>query len=142
MLRSDGPVVGTWDPLHPTEAKVLQAAEVIERTRQIDRERRITERIIDSLPVGLYVVDRDYRKVLAHTDRAVVIDDVDKVAFTGSTEVGKSIARAVAGTRKKLTLELGGKAANIVFDDAALDQAVEGIISGIFFIFYYRQLSL
>ncbi|HEX6077512.1 MAG TPA: aldehyde dehydrogenase family protein [Micromonosporaceae bacterium] len=60
-------------------------------------------------------------------------EDVDKVAFTGSTEVGKAIARAVAGTRKKLTLELGGKAANVVFDDAALDQAIEGIVNGIFF---------
>jgi acyl-CoA reductase-like NAD-dependent aldehyde dehydrogenase len=68
------------------------------------------------------------------TGRAVVEHgDVDKVAFTGSTEVGKSIARAVAGTRKSLTLELGGKAANIVFDDAAIDQAVEGIVQGIFF---------
>ncbi|WP_433445271.1 aldehyde dehydrogenase family protein [Nonomuraea sp. CA-141351] len=59
--------------------------------------------------------------------------DVDKVAFTGSTEVGRVIARAVAGTGKKLTLELGGKAANIVFADAAIDQAVEGIVNGIFF---------
>jgi len=59
--------------------------------------------------------------------------DVDKVAFTGSTEVGKAIARSVAGTAKKLTLELGGKAANIVFDDAPVDQTVEGIVSGIFF---------
>ena len=58
---------------------------------------------------------------------------VDKVAFTGSTEVGKEIQRAIAGTGKKLTLELGGKAANIIFDDAALDQAVEGIINGIYF---------
>ncbi|MCW2641644.1 MAG: betaine-aldehyde dehydrogenase [Dactylosporangium sp.] len=61
---------------------------------------------------------------------------VDKVAFTGSTEVGKQIARSVAagsGPRKRLTLELGGKAANIVFDDAAIDQAVEGIVNGIFF---------
>ncbi|MFF4129278.1 aldehyde dehydrogenase family protein [Microbispora rosea] len=58
---------------------------------------------------------------------------VDKVAFTGSTEVGRLIARSLAGTRKKLTLELGGKAANIVFDDAPLDQAVEGIVNGIFF---------
>ncbi|MFG1839103.1 aldehyde dehydrogenase family protein [Micromonospora sp. NPDC049175] len=58
---------------------------------------------------------------------------VDKVAFTGSTEVGRAIARSVAGTRKKLTLELGGKAANIVFDDAPIDQAVEGIVNGIFF---------
>ncbi|MEV7397263.1 aldehyde dehydrogenase family protein [Aeromicrobium sp. NPDC092404] len=59
--------------------------------------------------------------------------DVDKVAFTGSTAVGKAIARSVAGTSKKVTLELGGKAANIVFDDAPLDQAVEGIVGGIFF---------
>lgn len=58
---------------------------------------------------------------------------IDKIAFTGSTEVGKRIAKAVAGTPKRLTLELGGKAANIVFEDAALDQAVEGIINGIYF---------
>jgi aldehyde dehydrogenase (NAD+) len=58
---------------------------------------------------------------------------VDKVAFTGSTEVGKAVQRALAGTKKKLTLELGGKAANIVFADAALDQAVEGIVRGIYF---------
>ncbi|MDX6512750.1 MAG: aldehyde dehydrogenase [Gaiellaceae bacterium] len=58
---------------------------------------------------------------------------VDKIAFTGSTEVGKAIQRRLAGTGKKLTLELGGKAANIVFDDAALDQAVEGIVNGIYF---------
>jgi acyl-CoA reductase-like NAD-dependent aldehyde dehydrogenase len=58
---------------------------------------------------------------------------VDKVAFTGSTEVGKAIARAVAGTTKKVTLELGGKAANVVFDDAPVDQAVEGVVNGIFF---------
>ncbi|MCX2950680.1 aldehyde dehydrogenase family protein [Lentzea sp. NEAU-D7] len=59
--------------------------------------------------------------------------DVDKVAFTGSTDVGKVIQGQLAGTSKKLTLELGGKAANIVFDDAPLDQAVEGIVNGIFF---------
>jgi aldehyde dehydrogenase (NAD+) len=58
---------------------------------------------------------------------------VNKVAFTGSTEVGRQIARSVAGTGKRLTLELGGKAANIVFDDAPIDQAVEGIVNGIFF---------
>jgi aldehyde dehydrogenase (NAD+) len=58
---------------------------------------------------------------------------VDKVAFTGSTEVGKSIQRAVAGTSKSLTLELGGKAANIVFEDAPIDEAIEGIVNGIFF---------
>lgn len=60
-------------------------------------------------------------------------DDVNKVAFTGSTGVGRDIAKAVAGTGKSLTLELGGKAANIVFDDAPIDQAVEGIVNGIFF---------
>jgi aldehyde dehydrogenase (NAD+) len=59
--------------------------------------------------------------------------DIDKVAFTGSTEVGKAIQRELAGKGKKLTLELGGKAANVVFDDAALDQAVEGIVNGIYF---------
>jgi aldehyde dehydrogenase (NAD+) len=58
---------------------------------------------------------------------------IDKVAFTGSTEVGREIAKAVAGSPKRLTLELGGKAANIVFDDAPVDQAVEGIVDGIFF---------
>jgi aldehyde dehydrogenase (NAD+) len=59
--------------------------------------------------------------------------DVDKIAFTGSTEVGRLIQRAIAGTDKKYTLELGGKAANIIFADAAIDQAVEGIVNGIFF---------
>jgi aldehyde dehydrogenase (NAD+) len=58
---------------------------------------------------------------------------IDKVAFTGSTGVGRAIARAIAGSRKSVTLELGGKAANIVFDDAPIDQAVEGIVNGIFF---------
>ncbi len=68
------------------------------------------------------------------TGRALVAhDDVDKVAFTGSTDVGRQIAKTVAGTDKRVTLELGGKAANIVFDDAPVDQAVEGIVDGIFF---------
>jgi aldehyde dehydrogenase (NAD+) len=58
---------------------------------------------------------------------------IDKVAFTGSTDVGKQIMRALAGTRKALTLELGGKAANILFDDAPIDQAIEGIVNGIYF---------
>jgi aldehyde dehydrogenase (NAD+) len=64
---------------------------------------------------------------------AIVKAEVDKIAFTGSTEVGKAIQRELAGTGKKLTLELGGKAANVIFDDAALDQAVEGIVNGIYF---------
>ncbi|HMK06795.1 MAG TPA: aldehyde dehydrogenase family protein, partial [Flavobacterium sp.] len=59
--------------------------------------------------------------------------DVNKIAFTGSTAVGKIIMKAIAGTPKKSTMELGGKAANIIFEDAALDQAVEGIVNGIFF---------
>ena len=59
--------------------------------------------------------------------------DIDKIAFTGSTGVGKGIARAIAGTGKSATLELGGKGANIVFDDSPIDQTVEGIVSGIFF---------
>ncbi|MEY3732670.1 MAG: hypothetical protein RL347_29 [Actinomycetota bacterium] len=68
------------------------------------------------------------------TGRLIVeAPEIDKIAFTGSTEVGKQIQRAVAGTRKGLTLELGGKAANIVFDDAPIDEAIEGIVNGIFF---------
>jgi aldehyde dehydrogenase (NAD+) len=68
------------------------------------------------------------------TGRAIVEHaGVDKVAFTGSTEVGRAIAKAVAGSNKRVTLELGGKAANVIFEDAPVDQAVEGIINGIFF---------
>ena len=59
--------------------------------------------------------------------------DVNKIAFTGSTEVGKAIARSIAATKKSATLELGGKAANIIFEDAAIDEAVEGVVNGIFF---------
>jgi aldehyde dehydrogenase (NAD+) len=59
--------------------------------------------------------------------------DINKIAFTGSTDVGKMIQKSIAGTDKKLTLELGGKAANIIFEDAPIDQAVEGVINGIFF---------
>jgi aldehyde dehydrogenase (NAD+) len=82
------------------------------------------------LPPGVVnVVTGDGRTGAALVDH----DGVDKIAFTGSTEVGKAIQRQLAGTGKKLTLELGGKAANIVFDDSALDQAVEGIVNGIYF---------
>jgi aldehyde dehydrogenase (NAD+) len=82
------------------------------------------------LPAGVVnIVTGDGR-----TGAAVVEHEgVDKIAFTGSTEVGKAIQRRLAGSGKKLTLELGGKAANIVFDDCALDQAVEGIVNGIYF---------
>jgi aldehyde dehydrogenase (NAD+) len=82
------------------------------------------------LPPGVVnIVTGDGRTGAAIVDHA----DVDKVAFTGSTDVGKAIQRQLAGSGKKLTLELGGKAANIVFDDCALDQAVEGIVNGIYF---------
>jgi aldehyde dehydrogenase (NAD+) len=67
------------------------------------------------------------------TGAALVNSSVNKIAFTGSTNVGKIIQNAIAGDDKKLTLELGGKAANIVFEDAAIDQAVEGVVNGIFF---------
>ncbi len=67
------------------------------------------------------------------TGAALVESPVDKIAFTGSTEVGKRIQRLIAGSGKRVTLELGGKAANIVFEDAPLDQAVEGVVNGIFF---------
>ncbi len=67
------------------------------------------------------------------TGAALVDAPVEKIAFTGSTEVGKAIQRSIAGSGKRLTLELGGKAANIVFEDAPLDQAVEGVVNGIFF---------
>jgi len=82
------------------------------------------------LPAGVVnIVTGDGRTGAALVDHP----GVDKIAFTGSTDVGKAIQRRLAGTKKKLTLELGGKAANIVFDDAALDQAVEGIVNGIYF---------
>jgi aldehyde dehydrogenase (NAD+) len=82
------------------------------------------------LPPGVVnIVTGDGRTGAALVDHP----DVNKIAFTGSTDVGKAIQRQLAGTGKKLTLELGGKAANIVFDDAAIDQAVEGIINGIYF---------
>jgi aldehyde dehydrogenase (NAD+) len=82
------------------------------------------------LPAGVVNIVTGDGRTGAELVRA---DGVDKIAFTGSTEVGKAIQRELAGTGKKLTLELGGKAANIVFDDAALDQAVEGVVNGIYF---------
>ncbi|MDH2429934.1 aldehyde dehydrogenase family protein [Sphaerisporangium sp. TRM90804] len=104
--------------LKPAETTPLTALAFAEICRQAD------------LPPGVVNIVTG----AGETGRALVEHpDVNKVAFTGSTEVGRMIARTVAGTRKKVTLELGGKAANIVFDDAALDQAVEGIVNGIFF---------
>lgn len=92
---------------------------------------KLAEIIAESgLPEGVVNIVTGFGK----TGAALVSHpDVDKIAFTGSTEVGKIIMKAVAGTNKKLTLELGGKAANIIFNDAPINQAVEGIIKGIFF---------
>lgn len=82
------------------------------------------------LPAGVVNILTGY----GDTGAAIVNHpDINKIAFTGSTNVGKIIQKAIAGTGKKLTLELGGKSANIIFEDAPIDQAVEGIVNGIFF---------
>ena len=104
--------------LKPAETTSLTALAFAEICQQADLPPGVVNIVTGAGPTGA--------ALLAHPG-------VDKVAFTGSTEVGRSIARAVAGTRKVVTLELGGKAANIVFDDAPIDQAVEGIVDGIFF---------
>ncbi|KJS55773.1 betaine-aldehyde dehydrogenase [Streptomyces rubellomurinus subsp. indigoferus] len=104
--------------LKPAETTPLTALRFAEICRQA------------GLPKGVVnIVTGDGRTGAALTAHP----DVNKVAFTGSTPVGRAIAKQLAGTRKKLSLELGGKAANIVFDDAPIDQAVEGIVNGIFF---------
>lgn len=92
---------------------------------------KLAEIIHDSgLPPGVVNIVTGF----GDTGAAIVNhDDIDKIAFTGSTGVGKIIQKAIAGTKKKATLELGGKSANIILEDAPLDQAVEGIINGIFF---------
>ncbi|MFT5777605.1 MAG: aldehyde dehydrogenase (NAD+) [Crocinitomicaceae bacterium] len=92
---------------------------------------KLAEVIHDSgIPPGVVNIITGY----GDTGAAIVNhEDVDKIAFTGSTGVGKIIQKAIAGTHKKATLELGGKSANIIMDDAPLDQAVEGIVNGIFF---------
>ncbi len=102
-------------PAETTSLTALKLAEIIEES---------------GLPSGVVNIVTGY----GDTGAAIVNHpDIDKIAFTGSTNVGKIIQRAVAGTDKKLTLELGGKSANIIFEDAPIDQAVEGIINGIFF---------
>ncbi|MEV6974342.1 aldehyde dehydrogenase family protein [Kitasatospora sp. NPDC093806] len=104
--------------LKPAETTPLTALRFAEICRQA------------GLPKGVVnIVTGDGRTGAALTAHP----DVNKIAFTGSTPVGRAIAKQLAGTRKKLSLELGGKAANIVFDDAPIDQAVEGIVNGIFF---------
>ena len=104
--------------LKPAETTPLTALMLAEIIQEADLPPGVVNIITGAGPTGAALVSHQH---------------VDKVAFTGSTEVGKRIQRALAGTGKKLTLELGGKAPNIVFEDAPLDQAVEGIINGIYF---------
>jgi len=104
--------------LKPAETTPLTALVLAEIIQQADLPPGIVNIIPGVGPVGASLVNNP---------------DVNKVAFTGSTEVGKLIQSAIAGTGKKVTLELGGKAANVVFEDAPVDQAVEGIVNGIFF---------
>ncbi len=104
--------------LKPAETTPLTAMLFADICRQAELPDGVVNIVTGAGQTGSYLV--------AHPD-------IKKVAFTGSTEVGKLIQRAVAGTGKRLTLELGGKAANIVFDDAPIDQAVEGIVNGIYF---------
>lgn len=102
-------------PAETTSLTALKLAEIIQES---------------GLPAGVVNIVTGY----GDTGAAIVNhSDVDKIAFTGSTTVGKMIQKAIAGTHKKATLELGGKSANIIFDDAPIDQAVEGIVNGIFF---------
>jgi len=102
-------------PAETTSLTALKLAEIIQESGLPDG---VVNIVTGHGPVGASIVNHK---------------DVDKIAFTGSTNVGKWIQKAVAGTDKKLTLELGGKAANIIFEDAPINQAVEGIVNGIFF---------
>jgi aldehyde dehydrogenase (NAD+) len=104
--------------LKPAETTPLTALTFAEICLQVDLPPGVVNIVTGAGPTGATLVRHP---------------GVDKVAFTGSTEVGKEIQKAIAGTSKKLTLELGGKAANVIFEDAPLDQAVEGIVNGIFF---------
>ena len=104
--------------LKPAETTSLTALKLAEIIQEADLPPGVVNIVTGAGSTGASIVNHS---------------DVDKIAFTGSTGVGKVIMRAIAGSNKKSTMELGGKAANIVFEDAPLDQAVEGIINGIFF---------
>ena len=104
--------------LKPAETTPLSALVLAEICQQADLPPGVVNVLPGAGPTG--------RALVRHPG-------VDKIAFTGSTDVGREIQRTLAGTGRRLTLELGGKAANVVFDDAPLDQAVEGIVNGIFF---------
>lgn len=104
--------------LKPAETTSLTALKLAEIIQEADLPPGVVNIITGAGATGAAIVNHP---------------DINKIAFTGSTDVGKIIQKAIAGTNKKATLELGGKAANIIFDDAPLDQAVEGVINGIFF---------
>jgi aldehyde dehydrogenase (NAD+) len=104
--------------LKPAETTPLTAMKLAEVIRDADLPPGVVNIVTGAGKTGAAIVDHP---------------DINKIAFTGSTDVGRLIQRAIAGTKKKYTLELGGKAANIIFADAAIDQAVEGIVNGIFF---------
>jgi acyl-CoA reductase-like NAD-dependent aldehyde dehydrogenase len=104
--------------LKPAETTPLTALLFAQICQQADLPPGVVNIVTGAGPTGQAIVDHP---------------GIDKIAFTGSTGVGKMIARSIAGTRKRATLELGGKAANIVFDDSPLDQTIEGIVNGIFF---------
>ncbi|MDP7465180.1 MAG: aldehyde dehydrogenase family protein [Candidatus Marinimicrobia bacterium] len=104
--------------LKPAETTPLTAMKLAELLQDIDLPPGVVNIITGAGDTGIKIVDHP---------------DINKIAFTGSTDVGKIIQKSLAGTQKKYTLELGGKAAHIIFDDAAINQAVEGIINGIFF---------
>ena len=107
--------------LKPAETTPLTALVLAEIIAEADLPPGVVNVLAGGPAIGEAIVDR------------AATGEIDKIAFTGSTEVGKIIQRRLAGTSARLSLELGGKAANIVFDDAPLDQAVEGIVNGIFF---------
>ena len=104
--------------LKPAETTPLTAMKLAELLQDIDLPPGVVNIITGAGDTGIKIVNHP---------------DINKIAFTGSTDVGKIIQKSLAGTQKKYTLELGGKAAHIIFDDAAINQAVEGIIYGIFF---------
>ncbi|HEU5005616.1 MAG TPA: aldehyde dehydrogenase family protein [Jatrophihabitantaceae bacterium] len=107
--------------LKPAETTPLTALVLAEIIAEADLPPGVVNVLAGGPAIGAAIVD------------AAAAGEIDKIAFTGSTDVGKIIQRRLAGTPARLSLELGGKAANIVFDDAPLDQAVEGIVNGIFF---------
>jgi aldehyde dehydrogenase (NAD+) len=104
--------------LKPAETTPLTALKLAEIIQESGLPKGVVNIVTGAGPTGAAIVEHPR---------------IDKIAFTGSTAVGKYIQKAIAGTQKKLTLELGGKGANIIFEDAAIDQAVEGIVNAIFF---------